>query len=385
MKISLSSDIGKQLGLMTLLGLVSMLLLSYLFYQAFSDTYYQEQRNQSRHLTSVASSIVKSFHKQNLEGHISEMEAKQLSLHALRHARYDLDGYFWINNTNGMMVMHPVMPDLDNTDVTQVKDGKGLFLFQKFTETAQQGGGWVDYLWPKPGDRSVLIEKVSYVALFEPWDWVIGTGLYLDDLAAKRNKIFIQSAELIAAAVLVMTLISVYIAKRSTSTIRNMAIRDPLTQLYTRRYLNESEDSFIREDDRNQFNHLYVIFLDIDFFKKVNDTYGHMVGDQVLSEVGGVLRTHTRARDLCVRYGGEEFVVMTLANSDEPVIKLTERLRQHAHELTFIGGQRVTLSAGIARRTSDESFAHVLQRADQNLYEAKQTGRDKIIFNEPPL
>ena len=281
--------------------------------------------------------------------------------------------------------MHPVMPDLDNTDVRPVQDGKGLYLFQKFTETAKQGGGWVDYLWPQPGDRSTHIEKVSYVALFEPWDWVIGTGLYLDDLDAKKNQIFIQSAELIAAAVLLMTIISVMMAKRSTSAIRNMAIRDPLTQLYTRRYLNESEDSFVREDNRNQFNHLYIVFLDIDFFKQVNDTYGHMVGDQVLSKVGEVLRTHTRAQDLCVRYGGEEFVVMTLANSDEPVLKLTERLRQHSNELTFAEGHQITLSAGIARRDVDESFAHVLQRADQNLYEAKQTGRDRIIFNDPPL
>ncbi|EAR62420.1 diguanylate cyclase [Neptuniibacter caesariensis] len=385
MKISLSSDIGKQLGLMTFIGLVSMLLLSYLFYQAFSDTYYQEQRNQSRHLTSVASSIVESFHKKSMQGELTEDEAKQLSLHALRNARYDIDGYFWINHTNGRMVMHPVMPDLDNTDVRPVQDSNGLYLFQKFTETAQQGGGWVDYLWPKPGDRSTHIEKVSYVSLFEPWDWVIGTGLYLDDLDAKKNQIFIQSAELIAAAVLIMTIISVVMAKRSTSTIRNMAIRDPLTQLYTRRYLNESEDSFVREDNRNQFNHLYIVFLDIDFFKQVNDTYGHMVGDQVLSKVGEVLRTHTRAQDLCVRYGGEEFVVMTLANSDEPVLKLTERLRKHTHELTFAEGQQITLSAGIARREVDESFAHVLQRADQNLYEAKQTGRDRIIFNDPPL
>lgn len=385
MKISLSSDIGKQLGLMTLISLASMLVLSFLFYDAFSTGYYEEKRKESRYLTSVAASIVESFHKLTLTGELSEEQARFFSLHALRSSRYAEEGYFWINDTQGNMLMHPVMPDLDGSNVIDVQDPNGLYLFQRFSEVARQGGGWVDYLWPKPGDHSLYVEKVSYVTLFEPWEWVIGTGMYLDEVAEQKNQVFIQSARLIVAAFLLMMLISVIMARRSTTTIREMTIRDPLTQLYTRRYLNETEDNFIRQDDRNQFDHLYVIFLDIDHFKQVNDTYGHLIGDQVLGQVGEVLRMHTRAKDLCVRYGGEEFVVMTLAHADQPVLQLAERLREHVNNFTFAGGNRVTLSAGIARRSADETFARVLHRADLNLYEAKQAGRDRVIFSDKPL
>ncbi|WP_415889248.1 diguanylate cyclase [Neptuniibacter sp. SY11_33] len=377
-----SSHIGQQFGLMSVLSLISMLLLFYLFYSAFSDTFYEEKKQESRDLTTSAVSMIEGFYKLSLSSEMTESEAQQLALYALKSSRSFHDGYYWVNDSHANMVMHPERPDLMGINLAQVEDINGLHLFSEFVSEAHKGGGWVDYYWTKPGVEQEVFHKVSYVALFEPWDWVVGTGVYLDEVEAKNNHLFIQSIELIVAAFLVMAIVSVMWAKRSTILIRDMAIKDALTGLYSRRYLNESGGSFISQDQRNENNHLYVLFLDIDRFKQINDSFGHRFGDEVLHEVGNVLLEHTRPEDLCVRYGGEEFVILTLAHEFGSVQRLAERLRAHINALDLTEEIDLTVSVGIAMRGYEESMISVLNRADQYLYEAKESGRDCVV-SEP--
>ncbi|WP_415899161.1 diguanylate cyclase [Neptuniibacter sp. QD48_11] len=374
-----SSHIGQQFGLMSVLSLISMLLLFYLFYSAFSDTFYEEKKQESRDLTTSAVSMIEGFYKLSQSSEMTELEAQQLALHALKSSRSFHDGYYWVNDSYANMVMHPERPDLMGINLAQVEDINGLHLFSEFVREAHKGGGWVDYYWTKPGVEREVFHKVSYVALFEPWDWVIGTGVYLDEVEAKNNRLFIQSIELIVVAFLLMAIVSVMWAKRSTILIRDLAIKDPLTGLYSRRYLNESGGSFISQDRRNENNHLYVLFLDIDHFKQINDSFGHRFGDEVLHEVGNVLLEHTRPEDLCVRYGGEEFVILTLAHQFGSVHRLAERLRAHINALELTENIDLTVSVGIAMRGCEESMISVLNRADQYLYEAKESGRDCVV------
>ncbi|WP_415885742.1 diguanylate cyclase [Neptuniibacter sp. QD37_6] len=374
-----SSNIGQQFGLMSMLSLISMLLLFYLFYSAFSDTFYEEKKQDSRDLTTSAISMIEGFYKLSQTSDMTELEAQQLALYALKFSRSFHDGYYWVNDSHANMVMHPERPDLMGINLAKVQDTNGLFLFSEFVREAHKGGGWVDYYWTKPGVEREVFHKVSYVALFEPWDWVVGTGVYLDEVEAKNNRLFIQSIELIVAAFLVMAIVSVLWAKRSTTLIRDLAIKDPLTGLYSRRYLNETEGSYLSQDKRNRHQHLYVMFLDIDHFKKLNDNYGHRFGDDVLHAVGQVLLQHTRPEDLCVRYGGEEFVILTLAGDMEPVRFLAERLRAEINRLEFAYEIDLTISVGLAERGHEESMASVLNRADQYLYEAKESGRDCVV------
>lgn len=359
-----------------------MLLLFYLFYSAFSDTFYEEKKQESRDLTTSAVSMIEGFYQLSQSSEMTELEAQKLALYALESSRSFHDGYYWVNDSNANMVMHPERADLIGINLAKVQDANGIYLFSEFVKEAHKGGGWVDYYWTKPGVEREVFHKVSYVALFEPWDWVVGTGVYLDEVEAKNNRLFIQSIELIVAAFLVMAIVSIMWAKRSTQLIRDMAIKDPLTGIYSRRYLNETSASFISQDQRNQNNHLYVLFLDIDRFKQINDSFGHRFGDEVLHEVGNVLLEYTRPEDLCVRYGGEEFVILTLANRLEPVQHLAERLRTHINGINLTHNIDLTVSVGIAMRGDEESIISVLNRADQYLYEAKESGRDCVI-SEP--
>jgi methyl-accepting chemotaxis protein len=109
-------------------------------------------------------------------------QAQALALQAISKLRYNGNEYFWINDMQPRVVMHPIKPDLDGKDVSSVKDPNGLPLFKAFVDKVRASGqGFVEYQWPKPGSDKP-VDKISYVKGFEPWGWVLGTGLYVGDL-----------------------------------------------------------------------------------------------------------------------------------------------------------------------------------------------------------
>jgi methyl-accepting chemotaxis protein len=99
--------------------------------------------------------------------------------------RYDKVEYFWINDLDDLMVMHPIKPEMNGKKLDKLKDKNGKLLFLEFnTMVTKNGAGFVDYLWPKPGAEEG-VPKISYVMGFKPWGWVIGSGIYIDDVEAK--------------------------------------------------------------------------------------------------------------------------------------------------------------------------------------------------------
>jgi two-component system cell cycle response regulator len=162
-----------------------------------------------------------------------------------------------------------------------------------------------------------------------------------------------------------------------------MAITDALTGLYNRRYL-ESHLVALADQAAARGQPLALMILDIDFFKAVNDTYGHDAGDEVLREFAARIRKAVRGIDLACRYGGEEFVVV-MPETDLRVAGLVaERLRRAVAGAPFAigrGAQRidVTLSIGIAALAASEAPAAALKRADQALYRAKLDGRNRVV------
>jgi methyl-accepting chemotaxis protein len=144
----------------------------------------KDRQEKVHNLVEVAYGIVAHFESQSRAGKISPEEAKKEALEALRTLRYDKDQYFWVNDMTPTMIMHPFKPELDGKDLSQYKDPNGKRLFVEFVKTvASKGGGFVDYFWPKPG-AAKPVPKLSYVQGFEPWGWVIGSGIYIDDVEA---------------------------------------------------------------------------------------------------------------------------------------------------------------------------------------------------------
>ena len=139
-------------------------------------------------LVETAMTLVSSQYQMVKSGELTEAEGKAAALKLVSKLRYQGDNYFWINDLNPKMVMHPFRADLDGKDLSGFKDPNGLALFVEFVNVVKaSGSGFVDYMWPKPGIAEP-VQKTSYVVLFEPWGWVLGTGVYNDDLITDRNR-----------------------------------------------------------------------------------------------------------------------------------------------------------------------------------------------------
>lgn len=161
------------------------------------------------------------------------------------------------------------------------------------------------------------------------------------------------------------------------------SVRDNLTGLYNRTYFL-SQVSPLADTNASRGRGLAVIMLDIDHFKKVNDTYGHDIGDRVLRHVGDVLRDSTRAEDLVARYGGEEFVIALPCNSVDQAIERAERIRGNLADRCINTGSRdfrVTASLGLAFNPPGRrrDLAQLISSADEALYLAKRGGRNRVI------
>lgn len=167
-------------------------------------------------------------------------------------------------------------------------------------------------------------------------------------------------------------------------------IHDALTGLKTRNYFEQESkthfDSAISEDSgerraKSSLKNLSFIFFDIDHFKKINDTYGHAAGDEVLKAVAKRIEKGVRKRDIVSRWGGEEFVVIMIGANEKSAIAKAESIRKGVEHLSFdnISKINVTISAGIASREKDVAFEETIKRADQALYRAKETGRNKVV------
>lgn len=162
----------------------------------------------------------------------------------------------------------------------------------------------------------------------------------------------------------------------------DQARNDPLTGLGNRRKLREYFDT-LPQNKTSLF-----LMLDIDFFKKINDTYGHDAGDEVLIKIADLLKQSVRSTDMIARLGGEEFCIVLANAATKQGIQLAENIRQKIEAQTFEnqhGKMQVTISIGIAERQIDESINHWLKRADQALYHAKNNGRNQVTTAALPM
>jgi two-component system, cell cycle response regulator len=167
--------------------------------------------------------------------------------------------------------------------------------------------------------------------------------------------------------------------EKANATINKLLRSDVLTGIANRRhfleYLQKMYAHALRHD-----NPLSLVMADIDNFKQTNDQYGHQVGDEVLTEFARLLQDNSREEDLAARYGGEEFAVLLVQAESQQAIKQAERIRA-VFEIAEVGSARVktTASFGVATLRKGETLDDLIKRADDALYEAKNTGRNRVV------
>jgi methyl-accepting chemotaxis protein len=194
-------------------GVVLLALTSFLMWQQYQGSY-NDRKTSIRQAVEVAASIVESAYNQEKAGQLTKDQAQAMAIKAVNDARYSGKEYFWINDLNVKLITHPFRPDLNGKDVSGVKDPDGNAVFVRFVDTVKKdGSGYLSYLWPKAGEEKP-VEKVSYVTGFAPWGWVIGSGLYMDDVRAE----FIRELKVVSGAValgLLLTGLMSYMISRS--------------------------------------------------------------------------------------------------------------------------------------------------------------------------
>ena len=207
--------ISRRIQVLILLAFLSIISITAINLIQLREELLAQKSIQTRNIVEVAHSLIQAQYDQFQTGTITEDQAKLQAIQLIKSMRYEGNNYFWINAYEPRVIMHPIKPALDGKDVSNVKDASGQLLFVEIVKVARSNpdGGTHHYMWPKP-NHDEPVEKVSYVKAFQPWEWVVGSGIYIDDV----DVIFLSQAKIalgISLALLLLLLFVSYIIARS--------------------------------------------------------------------------------------------------------------------------------------------------------------------------
>lgn len=182
MNIFRQLSVRKNLVLLLAIAALGLISVSLVAMSLSRQGLYADRQERVEQLVELPYGILAHFHSLETQGALGREEAQKQAILMIRQLRFDRDNYFWLNDLQKVMVLHPAKPELEGTDLSGLKDPAGKAIFIEFTDTVRRNGaGFVGYHWPRPGSE-VPAEKISYVRGFEPWGWVVGTGVYIDDI-----------------------------------------------------------------------------------------------------------------------------------------------------------------------------------------------------------
>ena len=209
----------------------------------------EKKREMLRELSTIVWDMVASYEKMERTGEMSRAQAQQTALDIIRALRYGPENkdYFWVNDMNGLIVVHPYRPDLQGEIVPDNRYPTGKNLLEEFVKVVEtQGAGYVDYLFQRQDDPLLIVPKLSYVRGFEPWGWVIGTGLYIEDVNIEIGLIAKQLNAIATVILLFVSFLALYI-------IRHTVLADRV-----RRIISEERESLLRalEESNQRFRSL---------------------------------------------------------------------------------------------------------------------------------
>lgn len=340
----------------------------------------------------------------------------------------DNEQYVFLHDYKGVELANGVYPELVGNNYYELEDINGAKVYQEQIKLCvESGGGYLTHYWPN-ADGQGFYKKLTYVAPLPKWNWVIGTGLDVSDLElmiynremALRQ--FIWQRVLIILGVLTLLVIasmfyvrglmakikknfSVFrdymisarmklikidvdaldyvdfselaeVTNSMTERINQLLHYDELTGIFNRRYIMDTFDKVLQNSPKETG----IIVFDIDYFKKVNDQFGHEVGDQTLLIIASTIKDNLPQEAFVGRFGGEEFIVVLPKVSIEKTVQVAEEIRKSIENLEIEPLQgNVTISGGVAHSSQWEKD-DLFKQADKKLYQAKELGRNRIEY-----
>lgn len=358
------------LSIMIIAAFVALILLSTL--PTFNDTLETKTEQKLVEFVEMPMGIMEHYYQMAIEGSISEDEAKQKALTAIKQLRYDKGtGYFWINDDTlpiPKMIMHTTSPELDGTILDDpaynVANGTEENFFAAFVRlTNADGKGFVKYLWPKVSDSATSSDqpKLSYVEKYEPWGWIVGTGIYVDDLdriqRSIQNRVFLGTLIVVILTVLMGIAIIVPLEK----TLKKMLAA---TQKYQEFDFRET----IQIKQKDEFGIIAKAF------NRVSQGIGQMVAK--ISESSTLI--HNSFQEIRTNLSGLNQVTDETEQSTIDIANVMNQTRQNSEEVAHVIGEARNAIETIAERASNGSVmsAEISQRAIKMKDEAGESKKD---------
>ena len=179
----------------------------------FEDNILDKKHEMIKELTNTSWSVLAKYHKEEQDSILTREEAQAKAISRIEYLRYGKEGkdYFWITDMEPTMIMHPYRSDLDNTNLSEYADPTGKKLFVEFVKAVEkETEGYVDYMWQWKDDSTRIVPKFSFVKKFEPWGWIIGTGIYIEDVKleiASMEKRVIKISLIIIGIIIILLLV----------------------------------------------------------------------------------------------------------------------------------------------------------------------------------
>lgn len=213
--------ISKRLWLIPMLAVAMLFVLGLLMVQQVRIDLYKGKQVMTQNIVETATGVLSYYQQLEANGSLSTAQAQKAAMDQIRLLRYGQNDYFWINDMNPTMLMHPMKPELDGHDLSKTKDPNGKEIFNEMVKVARlKGAGLVDYQWAKPGEKDP-VPKISYVELFKPWGWIIGSGIYVDDVEAEFQNYVVRFSTIGLAIAVMMALLVAILIRSITRPLRH--------------------------------------------------------------------------------------------------------------------------------------------------------------------
>lgn len=421
-------------------SLLPIITLSVILFSIYLDGQKKEQIATIKHLTNILLEEQKSFLKTSVEQvittvdtirkinesnnkgqNLSQQQIENLTAKEVapivRSIRLGTeDRYVWVNkvldfsggDNFAIRLIHPNSRLPEGALLsTNYQDEQGNFPYlRELIGITNEGEIYWEY-YIRRMNSTETVRKLSYAKLYKPFNWVIATGIYLEDFEntiIKENQKLEEIYQLQKQLSLVASVVSLafvalmviffeksirrllhkYEEKQQgyNKQLRQLSITDQLTGLYNRLHLDNIFLAEIQKAKRYE-RPFSIIVLDFDHFKNINDNHGHQAGDSVLIELAKVLKAYVRTTDTPGRWGGEEFLIICPETTLSGALQLAENLRAIIEKRTFNIIVNTTSSFGIATFRPGDSEELMMERADSALYRAKELGRNRVETEVP--
>lgn len=322
----------------------------------------------------------------------------------IHNQEFSNDSYIWVNEVldyeggenYAIRRIHPNLIDNEGSFLsTSTQDAEGNFPFLIELEGVRETGELFFNYHFKKLNSDIVSEKITYAKLYEPYDWIIAMGVHLDDI--KENVAYVNarsdesvsdnifvfitySVAVIFLGFFVLFLINEKYFKKSMEKLENEVNLDLLTGASSRRW-GESILTLFFQKYQVSGNAPVLMMYDIDNFKKINDQYGHEIGDQVLIAVTNKVQSALGEEDAVIRWGGDEFICLLHQNTEEGIRSVVEKIQKKIDEIsieTESGSIGTSVSIGTTRFIyEDNAYTDTVKRADQAMYQSKRQGKSK--------